>query len=100
VDGRRPRVAYTVAIELDAHGDPAGSRGALARGIACYETSPDHLAGRLERLWFSRLLLMAGRGDEALAVASVASQADTMDLTFLGLYRPAPISIPIRCSPR
>jgi hypothetical protein len=78
-------IAYTLAIELLAHGDSAASRLALARTIEWYEGGADRLAGRYERAWYARALLLVGRRDEALAEASMGSRADSADVIYLGL---------------
>ena len=79
-------IAYSIAIELLAHGDPAGSRKAAERAIEWYEGGPERLdAARYERAWFARALLLVGRRDEALAEASVGSRMDSTDATYLGL---------------
>ena len=78
-------VAYTLGIELLAHGDSLAGRRAIARAIEWYEGSPDRLNGRYDHAWFARALLFVGRRDEALAEASVGGRADTTDVTYLGL---------------
>ena len=78
-------IAYTLAIELLAHGDSLAAQTALARTIEWYEGAPDRFGGRYERMWYARALLQVGRRDEALAEASVGSQADSTDVAYLGL---------------
>ncbi len=78
-------IAYTLAIELLAHGDSLAARQALDRAIGWYEGGPDRFGGRYEHAWYARSLLLAGRRDEALAEASVGSRADSTDVTYLGL---------------
>ena len=63
-------IAYTIGIELLAHGDSAAAPARHRARDRVFEGGPGRLDGRYERIWYSRALLQVGRRDEALAEAS------------------------------
>ena len=80
-------VAYLAAAELRVHGDSMTAKRAAQRGVDWFEADPAKRleAGRYERYWYARSLLMLGRIDEAVAVTSLGAEADSNGVNYLGL---------------
>jgi hypothetical protein len=77
--------AYQAATELRVHGDSMAARVAARRAVAWYgaDSAARLAAGRYERQYLARSLLLLDRLDEALAV--VGAPTDTTDIFLLSL---------------
>ncbi len=79
-------IASIVALDLQHHGDSTSGRLAAQRCADWYAERPqERLAGRYERYFKARCLMMLGRLDEAVASIAFRSPADSLDVLYLGL---------------
>ena len=73
-------LGYQSAMELRAHGDSIRARDAAELVVAWYEADPARLtAGRFERHYLARALLLLGRVDEAVATMAFVQGEEAKD---------------------
>jgi TolB-like protein len=79
-------IAAVLALDLLHHRDSASARIAAERCAAWYDASPqERLAGRYDRLFKARCLMLLDRLDEAVATIALRPPADSLDLLYVGL---------------
>jgi tetratricopeptide (TPR) repeat protein/TolB-like protein len=73
-------LGYQSAMELRAHGDSLRARDAAELVVGWYEADPVRLtAGRFERHYLARALLLLGRVDEAVATMAFVTGEEASD---------------------
>ncbi len=79
-------MAAVLALDLLHHHDTASARLAAERCLTWYDGPPqERLAGRYDRLFKARCLMLLDRLDEAVATVALRSPADSLDLLYFGL---------------